>query len=564
LLGLLLAALFLPSLRSHDPWDPDEARYVEVAREMRVGGDAVLPRLDGEPYAEKPPLLFWLVAALSRLAGDDALAARLVAAAASVVTVAATMRLARRAAPGAEVAAGAVLASSVLFLELGQQGVIDPLLTACATVATVALVESADARGRARAAAVAIAWSALALGGLAKGAAGIVVPAIAAGAATAATAATATARRRRAMPLGAIAGGVGLAAGVAILWLRAAAGRAGPAGEGYWHHMLVDQTLGRAGSSWSHAQPVYYYVIQIAWGALPWVLFLPAAIAHAVASRDEHEPMSWNDRGSLRAPLAWAAAVFLFFSAISGKRPGYILPLYPALAVLVAARIHALAERRAAPGRLDVVPAFACAAALLLGGAAVAVAPFAVDAILPHLDARALAAVEPVREAVPRAAAYLAPLAGIAIAALGALVARAAAERRFMRVLGGIAAAVAVGSATAHLLVYPALDAVKSFRRFGEAVARDVPRDERLVLFAQRFDGLVGAYTGALGYEVFDDRAPGGLDGLRAAIAAPGPLWVVASDERPLPADLAAAFEPRFSARVGRRNLFLFREITRK
>jgi 4-amino-4-deoxy-L-arabinose transferase-like glycosyltransferase len=69
LLALLGALLSLPVLGSRDLWNPDEARYAEVAREMRLESSWAIPRLNGEVYTQKPPLLFWLIIASSYLTG---------------------------------------------------------------------------------------------------------------------------------------------------------------------------------------------------------------------------------------------------------------------------------------------------------------------------------------------------------------------------------------------------------------------------------------------------------------------------------------------------------------
>jgi 4-amino-4-deoxy-L-arabinose transferase-like glycosyltransferase len=58
-LAALALVLFLPALGERALWNPDEGRYAEVAREMRVLGEWALPHLNGEVYAQKPPLLFW-------------------------------------------------------------------------------------------------------------------------------------------------------------------------------------------------------------------------------------------------------------------------------------------------------------------------------------------------------------------------------------------------------------------------------------------------------------------------------------------------------------------------
>ena len=64
------ALMFLPGLGNHDLWNPDEPRYAEVAREMRVRGDYFLPHVNGEVYTHKPPLMFWSMAAAATLTGE--------------------------------------------------------------------------------------------------------------------------------------------------------------------------------------------------------------------------------------------------------------------------------------------------------------------------------------------------------------------------------------------------------------------------------------------------------------------------------------------------------------
>src|SRR5207244_2113037 len=82
--------------------------------------------------------------------GDVTLAARLVSAGAAAIAIAATAAFARRALPasaGAASSAAAILATSGLFLHLGQQGVIDPTLTACTTIACAAFLAASDETG---------------------------------------------------------------------------------------------------------------------------------------------------------------------------------------------------------------------------------------------------------------------------------------------------------------------------------------------------------------------------------------------------------------------------------
>ena len=58
-------AYFLIPAFFHDLWTPDEPRYALVAQEMMWSGDYLVPRRNGEVYTEKPPLMFWAMAAVS-------------------------------------------------------------------------------------------------------------------------------------------------------------------------------------------------------------------------------------------------------------------------------------------------------------------------------------------------------------------------------------------------------------------------------------------------------------------------------------------------------------------
>src|SRR5436190_22573307 len=67
-------------------FDLDEGLYVESAREMRLTGDYVTPRVNGQPFFEKPPLIYWLSAGSMRLLGKNEFAARLPSALTSLLT----------------------------------------------------------------------------------------------------------------------------------------------------------------------------------------------------------------------------------------------------------------------------------------------------------------------------------------------------------------------------------------------------------------------------------------------------------------------------------------------
>ena len=64
---LLLGLYVLPGLVGHEPWKQDETYIAEIVRNMLATGDAVVPRMAGEPFMEKPPLFYWVAGALATL-----------------------------------------------------------------------------------------------------------------------------------------------------------------------------------------------------------------------------------------------------------------------------------------------------------------------------------------------------------------------------------------------------------------------------------------------------------------------------------------------------------------
>src|SRR5450432_2505051 len=103
LLLLLPVAIFLPALPI------DETRYLAVAWEMRLHGDFLVPHLNGLPYADKPPLLFWLINLAWLVAGMHAWAVRLGVLASSFASLYLFERLVRRLDPAPALANNATL-----------------------------------------------------------------------------------------------------------------------------------------------------------------------------------------------------------------------------------------------------------------------------------------------------------------------------------------------------------------------------------------------------------------------------------------------------------------------
>ncbi|MGA2079343.1 MAG: glycosyltransferase family 39 protein [Holophaga sp.] len=154
-----LAPLFLKPL-----WEPDEARYAEVPREMLALGDWLTPRLNYVLYFEKPPLQYWLSAASMRLFGQHPFAARLPLALATLVSLWCAWRLAGRLGARRPAWAGFMAATAILAYVCGQILTLDALFAAFHVLAFTAAVEAVAARSRGERG---LGWTLLAFGSLA-------------------------------------------------------------------------------------------------------------------------------------------------------------------------------------------------------------------------------------------------------------------------------------------------------------------------------------------------------------------------------------------------------------
>jgi 4-amino-4-deoxy-L-arabinose transferase-like glycosyltransferase len=123
-------------------WEPDEARYAEIPREMLATGDWLTPHLNGVLYFEKPPLQYWLSAISMKLFGLTGAAARLPLALASGLMIWAAWRLAKRLGARNPMWASFMAATGLLAFLVGQILTLDALFSAFFVAGLAALVEA--------------------------------------------------------------------------------------------------------------------------------------------------------------------------------------------------------------------------------------------------------------------------------------------------------------------------------------------------------------------------------------------------------------------------------------
>ncbi len=357
--------LFLAGLGVIDLWTPDEPRYAAIAEELRSfrhGFDGlVLLHLNDEAYTQKPPLYFWLAALLGTPGGRvDEIAARLPSALAGIAAVAMTALLGRRllARPWAALLAAGLLATSFRFAFTARRAQLDVLLTAL-ELAAIALFWRLETTpggiegARRSPAAIAGLHASLGAAALVKGPVAWLPFAVFG-------VFLAWEGRLRAFCEIAPWWAWMLSMGPLATWAAAAVALAPP---GFAEIAIGENLIGRFFEGSSHARPFYYYLYQLPLDFLPWTLLLPLAIPILMrAGRDRGPRVRRADPVSPRAArflIAWIAVPLLFFSLSAGKRGVYLLPVFPALAL-----VGTLALERA-PRRIQ-SPYRACLAVLIL------------------------------------------------------------------------------------------------------------------------------------------------------------------------------------------------------
>lgn len=325
----------------------DESRYAEIPREMVASGDWLTPRLNGLKYFEKPPLQYWASAAFFELFGEHDWVARLWTALSALGCLLLAWGFGRRAfSPRAGAFAAVVLAGCPIFYLLAQINTLDMALSFFLSAAVFAF-----ARGRR-----ALFWIACALALLSKGLIGIVLPG-------GAVALYILLKR----DWGLLAN-MKLASGTALFLLIGAPWfiALSVTDPHFAHFFFVQEHFERFTTKMHHRYgPPWYFIPILAFGLAPWLLPFFASLRFSIAQTlQKGSEKPFNEALFLSL---WVVLVFVFFSLSDSKLPSYILPIFPALAVLIGRWLDASLE---APRTRRVL--LVQAALSLLAGAALA------------------------------------------------------------------------------------------------------------------------------------------------------------------------------------------------
>ncbi len=335
LFAILWGAVWFVGTQSRSLLEPDEGRYAEVPREMVASGNWITPRVDGVKFFDKPPLQYWATAIAYETIGISNFSARLwplLLGLAGILAVGwAGLRVAGR---RAGLSAALVLGSSFLWamgshintLDLGVSAIFAMAL-ATFIVAQLPTTDPGRRRGL-----MWLTWALIAAAILSKGLIGIVFPA---GTLFFYLLVKRDWARLRQVEL--LWGGL-LCLAILLPWFIAVS----TANPEFFHYFFIREHFTRfLTNEDARVHPFWFFVPVVIVGMFPWLAFLTAAL------RRPWRLLSIRDRQfDPRLFLwIWTWMIFLFFSISHSKLPFYILPIFPALALLIGMEMERMRGR---------------------------------------------------------------------------------------------------------------------------------------------------------------------------------------------------------------------------
>jgi len=324
------SALLLWDLGALSQFTRAEVYFAETAREMLVSGDWITPRFCEQIFFDKPPGTYWLIALSFKLLGLTESAARLPSALGGILTVALTAFFAsRHYGKRAGVIAGLALLTSFGFWSFARYAMSDALLTLFVAAAMFSYIEALGPTPH---------WRWLVVAGHASTAIalnikGPVAPVLA----TLAIGSCVLIFRHREWkrlfypPALLVLFAIGVPWYIAILYIHRST---------FFDSFLVTENLSRFfGGKYANHQPVTYYLGVILGLFFPWSLWLPSSAA-LLLKQDSPDParrITWF-------LIFWAATTAGFFTLSGCKLDYYLLPAFPAMAVLAGAGLSKLSS----------------------------------------------------------------------------------------------------------------------------------------------------------------------------------------------------------------------------
>src|SRR5713101_3924926 len=334
--GLLLLCflLYFWDLGQIPFYNYEESKEALVVWEMVNGGGWILPLRNGTELPLKPPLFHWCGALIASIGGRvNEFAVRLPSAFSATATVLLTFFFGRALWNWrVGLLAALILATSPEWMRWAVTARSDMIMTFFLTAACMTFFHLWQ-EGATRQRTIYLFYLSIGLATLAKGPLGLILPGLVVLFSLGVTRELSFLRRMR------LAEGAVIVFVVALSWYGLALWQRGSE---FFQRQVLDENVFRfldnpqGGPSRDHG--LFYYVPTLCVGMLPWSLFFPALVHFLFRSRAELRERK------LLYPLVWCLTGLIFFSLASGKRSNYLLPLYPAVALLLGVWWHELIE----------------------------------------------------------------------------------------------------------------------------------------------------------------------------------------------------------------------------
>lgn len=323
-LALVISILFGMFLGSRPLTTPDEGRYAEIPREMVVSHDYLTPQINGIQYFEKPPLFFWVQSASIKLFGVNDWSVRvmnaLIALFGCLITYWAGRELYNR---RTGLLSAVILATSALYFGLARYITLDMPLSVMLSSALFCFILGEQSELTAtRRKYFLLMYVFCALATLTKGLIGIFLP----GAVLFIW--VLVMNRWRDIPRYYVISGAVLLFAIAAPWHILMQLKH----PDFFHFYFMEQHFLRYLTSISgREKPLWYLPVILLGGLLPWCAWLPQAIK-------AHWPASMRERQNYATEIfliLWALVIFVFFWVSQSQLSPYILPIFPALALIL-------------------------------------------------------------------------------------------------------------------------------------------------------------------------------------------------------------------------------------
>lgn len=338
-LTLFVGIFYYSSLSPHEITVPDEARYSEVAREMLVSGDFITPKLDGVVFYHKPILFYWLQAGIFAVAGVTASSIRFLPMIFGVLgclmTYGAGLLLYDR---RTGLISATCLATSVLYFATSHYANMDigvAVLLSGSLFSFIVAVNSKKISSTTwqRTGLLWLAYFFAGLSVLMKGLVGIAFPLLIVGIWIVLT------KNWRLLKNSALISGTFIVVLVTVPWFWLVQQK----NPDFLHYFFYVQHIQRFLSShFNNVEPFWFYAMVILLGLLPWTIFLSEMLRKNILA-------IWQQPKESQILLylwIWIVFISLFFSLPASKLIGYIVPIFPPLALLIGHHLNSLWEKR--------------------------------------------------------------------------------------------------------------------------------------------------------------------------------------------------------------------------